>query len=106
MGFLASMGRALGPIALEHGSTMVRVWWKGRSKQTDQFQRLANDLDQLKEHAMRVDSDLDALNNAFTARENKLRKWVLALLIWNVVLTSGFVFAVFFLHRMLARTWF
>ncbi|HEY6972082.1 MAG TPA: hypothetical protein VJA94_22920 [Candidatus Angelobacter sp.] len=99
MGFLASIGRALGPIALEHGSTMVRVWWKGRSKQADQFQQIANELDQLRQHAARVDSDLDALNNAFAARENKLRKWILALLIWNVVLTSGFVLAVVFLRR-------
>src|SRR5215471_13649523 len=99
MGFLASIGRALGPIALEHGSTMVRVWWKGRSKQTDQFQQVANQLDLLRQHAARVDSDLDALNSAFTARENKLRKWILALLIWNVVLPSGLVSAVFFLHN-------
>ena len=98
MGFLASMGRTLGPIALEHGSTMVRVWWKGRSKQTDQFQQMANELDLLRQHAARVDSDLDALNNAFTARENKLRKWILALLIWNVALTSGLGLAVVFLH--------
>ena len=99
MGFLASIGRAVGPIALEHGSTMVRVWWKGRSKQTDQFQQVANELDLLRQHAARVDADLDALNNAFTVRENKLRKWILGLLLWNVVLTSGFVLAVVFLHR-------
>ena len=99
MGFLASIGRAVGPIALEHGTTMVRVWWKGRSKQTDQLQQVTNDLDLLRQHAARVDSDLDALNHAFTARENKLRKWILALLRWNVMLTSGVVLAVVFLHR-------
>lgn len=99
MGFFISIGRALAPIALEHGGTMVRDWWKARSKQTEQFQQLASDLNQLKEHAMRVDSDLDALNNAFTARENKLRKWILALLIWNLALTSGLLFAVFALRR-------
>ena len=99
MGFLISIGRALAPIALEHGGTMVRDWWKGRVKHTEQFQQLAKDLDQLKEHAARVDSDLDALNNAFTAREERLRKWILTLLIWNLALTSGLLLTFFALRH-------
>lgn len=99
MGLFASIGRALGPIALEHGSTMVRDWWKARSRQADQFQQVTSDLELLKQHAAKVDSDLDTLNNAFTAREEKLRRWILALVIWNAALTLGVVLAVFFLHR-------
>jgi hypothetical protein len=99
MGLFASIGRALGPIALEHGSTMVRDWWKARGKQGEQFQQVASDLELLKQHAARVDADLDTLNNALTAREDKLRKWILALLIWNTGLTLAVVLAVFFLRR-------
>jgi len=95
MGFLRWIGQALAPILLEHGAPLVRNWWKARAGQNkpkaDEFQQIARDLELLREHAAKVDSDLDALNNAFTAREEKLRRWVLTLLIWNTSLTLGLV---------------
>jgi len=79
---------------------MLRDWWKGRVAQprskTDQFQQLTADIEQLKAHAEQVDSNfdvlsagLDTLNNGLTAREEKLRKWVLTLLLWNAAITLG-----------------
>jgi hypothetical protein len=91
MGLLSWIGRTLAPIALEHGAPLVREWWKARLGQnkavTDQLQQLADAVEQLQQHAARVDADLDALNTAFTANENRLRKWVLTLLIWNACIT-------------------
>lgn len=107
MGFLATILRALGPLALEHGTPMLRNWWKGRGAQpkADPLQQLAGDVEQLKTHAEQVDSSLDGLNanlerlnSGLTAREEKLRKWLLLIFVWNIVLTAGLL-AIFFLHR-------
>ena len=95
MGFLSWIGRTLAPIVLEHGAPILRDWWKermGQSKpKTDPLQELADAVEQLRQHAARVDSDLDALNSAFTANEEKLRKWVLTLLVWNSVTTVALI---------------
>lgn len=110
MGFLASILRALGPLALEHGTPMLRDWWKGRTQQkakTDPFQQLAIELDQLRVHAEQVDSalstlsgNLEKLNDGLTAREEKMRKALLTLFIWNTVLTLGLLaLAGLVLHR-------
>lgn len=100
MSFLGWIGRALGPIVLEHSLPLLRDWWKGRANQsrTDQLQQLAGDVEQLRDHAEQVDANLitlnsnvEALNNGLTAREEKLRKWMLMLLIWNVAISLGLV---------------
>ena len=66
----------------------------------DPLQLLAADVDQLKGYALQLKSDLDLLNNAIAAREEKLRRWLLALLVWNIVMTLGLVvLAVFALRR-------
>lgn len=79
------------PIMLEHGPPMVRDWLKARmdksKAQADQLQEVAGAIEQLREHAIRVDSNLDTLNSAVTANESKLRKWVVTLVIWNVLVT-------------------
>lgn len=98
MSFLGWIGRALGPIVLEHSLPLLRDWWKGRADQsrTDQLQQLAGHVEQLRAHAERVDSNiitinsnLEALNSGLTAREERLRKWMLLLLIWNIAITLG-----------------
>jgi hypothetical protein len=103
MGFLAWIGQTLAPIVLEHGAPMLRDWWKGRVAQpkskTDQFQQLASNVEQIKTQLDVLNSDLDALNNGFTAREEKLRRWVLTLLIWNVAITSGLLLVAVFAFR-------
>lgn len=96
MAFLGSILRALAPLALEHGTPMLRDWWKARAGQTriDPSQQMAADVDQLKAHAGQVDATLDALNtnleklnSGLTAREERQRKWLLALCFWNIALT-------------------
>jgi len=106
MGFLASILRALAPVALEHGTPLLRDWWKARAGQPksapDPLQQLAGDIEQLKSHAEQVDSNLaglndnlERLNNGLTAREEKLRRWLLVLAIWNVATTLGLVIEAF-----------
>jgi hypothetical protein len=106
MGFLATILRALAPIALEHGTPLLRDWWKARAAQPktapDTFQQLAGDIEQLKSHAEQVDSNLGALNanlerlnDGLTAREERLRRWLLVLAIWNVVTTLGLLLEAF-----------
>jgi hypothetical protein len=110
MAFFASVLRALAPLALEHGTPVLRNWWnsrRGQQPKMDPIQQLAGDVDQLKTHAEQVDLNLDALNanleklnSGLTAREEKMRKWLLVLLIWNIVMTVGLVLlAVLFLRR-------
>jgi len=100
MGWLSSILRALAPIAVEHGGQVLRDSLKARAGQnpgptqpvdTDAIQQLASDVDQLKTYALQLKSDRDILNAAVAAREDRLRRWLLALVIWNVVMTVGLV---------------
>ena len=100
MAFLGSILRALAPLALEHGTPMLREWWKARGGQSriDPIQQVAGDVEQLKAHAEQVDATLNAvnvnlekLNRGLTAREERQRKWLLALCVWNVALSVGLV---------------
>jgi hypothetical protein len=100
----------LAPIAVEHGGQVLRDSLKARAAQAkgqpdapagpDQLQLLAADVDQLKGYALQLKSDLETLNNVAAEREERLRRWLLALLIWNIVMTLGLlVLAVFALRR-------
>jgi hypothetical protein len=96
MGWLASILRVLAPIAVEHGGQVLRDSFKARAGQAppqpagpDVFQQLASDVDQLKAYALELKSEIETLNNAVAAREERLRRWLLALLIWNCILTLG-----------------
>ena len=93
----------LAPIILEHGPPMIRDWWKARQDknkaQIDQFKELAGAIEQLREHAIRVDSNIDALKTAVTANESKLRRWVVTLLIWNAFMTAGLMLLATFAIR-------
>jgi hypothetical protein len=61
---------------------------------------LASDVDQLKGYVLQLKSDLETLNNVAAEREERLRRWLLALLVWNIVMTLGLVvLAVFALRR-------
>lgn len=98
MGWLSSILRALAPIAVEHGGQVLRDSLKARAAQNqgqtsgpDPVQQLALDVDQLKTYALQLKSDLETLNAAIAAREERLRKWLLALLIWNILMTIGLV---------------
>jgi hypothetical protein len=110
MGWLSSILRMLAPIAVEHGGQALRDSFKSRASQgqaqsgapsgPDPLQLLASDVDQLKGFALQLKSDLETLNNVVAEREERLRKWLLALLIWNIVMTLGLVLlAVFALRR-------
>lgn len=108
MAFFASILRALAPLALEHGTPMLRNWWKGRGGQpkTDPVQQLASDVEQLKAHAEQVEtnlgqlqSNLEDLNRGLTAREEKMRKWLLVLLAWNIAMTAGLLLVAVFILR-------
>ncbi|HEY6251038.1 MAG TPA: hypothetical protein VI685_13840 [Candidatus Angelobacter sp.] len=110
MAFFGWVGRQLVPIVLEHTLPAVRDWWKGRSgtprAKTDPLQQLAGEVEQLKAHAAQVDSSLDGLNanlenlnQAVTAREEKMRKWLLLLLILNIALTAGLLLLTVFILR-------
>lgn len=86
---------------------MLRNWWKSRAGQSKtELQQLAGEVEQLKAHAEQVDANLDALNanleklnKGLTEREEKMRKWLLVLLIWNIAITAGLVLlAVFSVH--------
>jgi hypothetical protein len=107
MGWLSSILRALAPIAVEHGSQVLRDSLKGRPAPNqaqpsgaDMVQQLASDVDQLKAYALQLKSDLETLNAAIAAREERLRRWLLALIVWNAVITVALVLvAVFALRR-------
>ena len=99
MGWLTSILRILAPIAVEHGGQVLRDSFKSRAAQgqapvpngPDPVQQLAADVDQLKAYALQLKSDLDVLNNAIAEREERLRKWLLALLTWNIIMTVGLI---------------
>ncbi len=89
MGWLSFVLRALAPIAVEHGGQVLCDSMKARAAQPkapagpDPLQQLAADVAQIKGYTAQLKSDLDVLNNAVAAREEKLRKWLLALLLWT-----------------------
>ncbi|HMC32178.1 MAG TPA: hypothetical protein VKL99_15195 [Candidatus Angelobacter sp.] len=96
MGWLSSILRALAPIAVEHGGQVLRDSLKARTAQnqpqpsaSDVVQQLASDVEQLKAYALQLKSDLEILNAAIAAREERLRRWLLALVVWNIVMTVG-----------------
>ncbi len=100
MGWLSSVLRMLAPIAMEHGGQVLRDSLKSRAAQgreqaqppgPDPIQQLAVDMEQLKSYVLQLKCDLDVLNNTAAAREDKLRKWLLALVIWNIAMTLGLV---------------
>jgi hypothetical protein len=100
MGWLSSILRMLAPIAVEHGGNVLRDSLKARAQaQTqaaspsgpDPLQLLAADVDQIKGYVLQLKSDLETLNNVAAGREERLRRWLLALLVWNIVLTIGLV---------------
>src|ERR1051326_2680685 len=98
MGWLSSILRALAPIAVEHGGQVLRESFKARAGQNqpqasgaDVVQQLASDIDQLKGYALQLKSDVDTLNMAIAAREERLRRWLLALIIWNAVMTVDLI---------------
>jgi t-SNARE complex subunit (syntaxin) len=107
MGWLSSILRALAPIAVEHGGQVLRDSIKSRTAQgsaqpsgTEVVQQLASDVEQLKAYALQLKSDLEILNAAIAAREERLRKWLLAIIIWNAIITVALVLvAVFALHH-------
>jgi hypothetical protein len=106
MGWLTSILRMLAPIAVEHGGQVLRDSLKARQGQSQQaagpdvLQQLTLDVEQIKAYALQLKSVLDLLNNATAAREERLRKWLLALLIWNTLMTLGLiVLAVFALRH-------
>ena len=91
----------LAPIAVEHGGNVLRESLKARAAQgqaqpgtasgPDPVQLLAADVDQLKGYVLQLKSDLETLNNVAAGREERLRRWLLALLVWNILLTIGLV---------------
>ena len=101
MGWLSSILRVLAPIAVEHGSNVLRDSIKSRAAQgqaqpgtppgPDPVQLLAADVDQLKGYALQLKSDIETLNNTAAEREERLRRWLLALLVWNIVITVGLI---------------
>lgn len=106
MGWLSSILRALAPIAVEHGGQVLRDSLKARAAQNqaqpsghDVIQQLASDVDQLKNYALQLKSDLETVNAAIAAREERMRKWLLALLIWNAIITIVLVLVAVFAFR-------
>ena len=100
MGWLGSILRMLAPIAVEHGGNVLRDSLKSRAAQgqvqsappgPDPLQLLAADVDQIKGYVLQLKSDLETLNNVAAGREEHLRRWLLALLAWNIVMTIGLV---------------
>lgn len=94
----------LAPIAVEHGGQVLRDSLRSRATQAqpagpDPLQQLTADVDQLKSYALELKSELDLLNNAIAAREEKLRQWLLGLLVWNIVMTLGLVVLAVFAWR-------
>ena len=110
MGWLSSILRMLAPIAVEHGGQVLRDTLKSRAAQgqaqgaapagPDPVLLLAADVDQLKQYALQLKSELEMLNQTAAEREERLRKWLLGLLAWNAVITIALVLlAVFALRR-------
>ena len=110
MGWLGSILRMLAPIAVEHGGNVLRDSLRSRAAQgqaqasasasPDPVQLLAADVDQIKGYVLQLKSDLETLNNVAAGREERLRRWLLALLVWNILMTIGLVvLAVFALRR-------
>jgi hypothetical protein len=109
MGWLGSILRMLAPIAVEHGGNVLREQLRSRAAQSqaqpelppgpDPLQLLATDVDQLKAYALELKSEIETLNTGIAEREERLRKWLLALLIWNAVLTIGVVLLAIFAYR-------
>jgi hypothetical protein len=101
MGWLGSILRMLAPIAVEHGGNVLRDSLRSRAAQgqastaapagPDPVQLLAADVDQLKGYVLQLKSDLETLNNVAAGREERLRRWLLALLVWNILMTIGLV---------------
>lgn len=100
MGWLSSILRMLAPIAVEHGGQVLRDTLKSRAQaQTqagappgpDPLQLLAADVDQIKGYVVQLKSDFETLNNVAAEREERLRRWLLALLCWNIVMTIGLI---------------
>jgi len=98
MGWLSSILRALAPIAVEHGGQVLRDSLKSRAAQGQaqppagpDVAQVAADVDQLKAYALELKSEIETLNNAVAAREERLRRWLLALLAWNAVLTVALI---------------
>lgn len=91
----------LAPIAVEHGGQVLRDSFKSRAAQgqaqpgtssgPDLVQLLAADVDQLKGYVLQLKSDFETLNNVAAGREERLRRWLLGLLVWNIVMTIGMV---------------
>ncbi len=97
MGWLSSILRALAPIAVEHGGQVLRDSLKARTAQGQghptgpDLNQMAADVDQLKAYALELKSEIETLNRAVAAREERLRKWLVALLIWNAAMTIAVV---------------
>jgi hypothetical protein len=101
MGWLGSILRMLAPIAVEHGGNVLRDSLKARAAQgqaqasasagPDPVQLLAADVDQIKGYVVQLKSDLETINNVAAEREERLRRWLLALLVWNILMTIGLV---------------
>jgi hypothetical protein len=99
----------LAPIAVEHGGNVLRDSLRNRAAQgqaqpgtpagPDPVQLLAADVDQLKGYVLQLKSDLETLNNVAAEREERLRRWLLALLVWNIVMTLGLVVLAVFALR-------
>jgi hypothetical protein len=106
MGWLSSILRMLAPIAVEHGGQVLRDSLKARAGQGQaqpaagpDVAQLAVDVEQLKAYALELKSEIETLNNAITAREERMRRWLLALLVWNVLLTVALVIAILALRH-------
>jgi hypothetical protein len=110
MGWLSSILRILAPIAVEHGGQVLRDSLKTRSTHgqappgaasgPDPVQLLSADVDQIKGYVLQLKSDLETLNIVAAGREERLRRWLLGLLVWNIVMTIGLVvLAVVALHH-------
>jgi hypothetical protein len=91
----------LAPIAVEHGGNVLRDSLRSRRAQgqaqtgapsgPDPVQLLAADVDQIKGYVLQLKSDLETLNNVAAGREERLRRWLLGLLAWNILMTIGLV---------------
>jgi len=101
MGWLSSILRMLAPIAVEHGGQVLRDSFRARAAQgqtqpgvssgPDPVQLLAADVDQIKGYVLQLKSDLETLNNVAAEREERLRRWLVGLLAWNILMTIGLV---------------
>src|SRR4029077_7801828 len=98
---LTSILRMLAPIAVEHGGQALREAFKNRAAQgraqagassrPEPVQLLAADVDQIKGYMLQLKSDLETLNNVAAEREERLRRWLVGLLAWNILMTIGLV---------------